>query len=220
MGVVYQHIQDHQEIADSNRHHHVTYRVNQPATVLSNEQIIADLQSLLGREQVLHKMIDIAARAGDASLYRLIPRVVVKPRDVADVKRILAYCRESGLYLTFRAAGTSLSGQAVTDGILVDVATHWKGMQVLDGGRIVAVQPGVVGAHVNARLVKHGAKIGPDPASINAAMMGGIAANNASGMCCDVVRNSYHTLASLKLVLADGLELDTADPDADEIVSP
>src|SRR4051794_32348668 len=88
---------------------------------LSNEQIAADLAALIGSEQVLAKLIERTMKAGDASIYRLVPRVVVLPRHVADVKAILAYCRENVLYLTFRAAGTSLSGQAVTDGILVDV---------------------------------------------------------------------------------------------------
>lgn len=188
------------------------------AAGLSNEVIIAGLQALVGEGQVLFEPIDLQAHAGDASIYRLVPRVVVRPRTVDDVKAILAYCRENGLYLTFRAAGTSLSGQAVTDGVLVDVASHWKRIQVLNGGKQVAAQPGAVGAHVNAFLARHHAKIGPDPASINACMMGGMAANNASGMCCGVAQNSYHTMASMKFVLADGFELDTALPDADDVL--
>jgi D-lactate dehydrogenase len=187
----------------------------EPAT-LTNEEIVRGLQDLLGEQQVLHRLIDVTAHAGDASIYRLVPRVVVKPRNVLDVRNILDYCRRNRLYLTWRAAGTSLSGQAVTDGVLVDVATHWKNLRILDDGKRVAVEPGVVGAHVNAFLAPYRAKIGPDPASINACMMGGIAANNASGMCCDVLGNSYHTLSSMKMMLADGYELDTADADADD----
>lgn len=188
------------------------------APALTNEQIVGALQELVGEQQVLHRPIDILARAGDASIYRLVPRVVVLPRHLDDVRAILRYCRENGLYLTFRAAGTSLSGQAVTDGILVDVAKHWKGLRILDGGKQVAVQPGVVGGHVNAFLASHRAKIGPDPASINACMIGGIAANNASGMCCGVAQNSYNTMASMKLTLADGFTVDTADPEANDLL--
>jgi len=184
---------------------------------LTNQQIIADLQKLVGKEQVLYTRVEREARAGDASIYRLVPRVVVLPRSIRDVQALLDYCRTHELYLTFRAAGTSLSGQAVTDGILVDVATHWKGVKVLDEGRRVAVQPGVIGARVNDILAPYRAKIGPDPASINACMIGGIAANNASGMCCDVAGNTYHTMASMRFVLADGFELDTSAPDADEV---
>ncbi|MCX7625168.1 MAG: FAD-binding oxidoreductase [Candidatus Sumerlaeaceae bacterium] len=182
----------------------------------TNEEIVADLQTILGKDQVLHKRIDLEARAGDASIYRLVPRVVVLPRNEDDVAAILQYCRQHQLYLTFRAAGTSLSGQAVTDGILVDVATHWRGIRILEDGRKVAVQPGVIGARVNEMLAPYNRKIGPDPASINACMVGGIAANNASGMCCDVAGNSYHTMASMRLMLADGYVLDTTEPDADE----
>ncbi|MGC8840213.1 MAG: FAD-binding and (Fe-S)-binding domain-containing protein [Candidatus Sumerlaeaceae bacterium] len=181
----------------------------------SNAAIVADLQALIGKEQVLHKRMDLEARAGDASIYRLVPRVVVLPRHEHDVATVLDYCRKNKLYLTFRAAGTSLSGQAVTDGILVDVATHWRGIRVLDNGERVAVQPGVIGARVNQILSRYNRKIGPDPASINACMIGGIAANNASGMCCDVAKNSYHTMASMRFMLADGFALDTADEQAD-----
>jgi D-lactate dehydrogenase len=186
------------------------------ATLPSNDDVIAGFRTILPPDRVLSRLVDRNGRAGDASIYRLVPRVVLLPESVAEIQAILRYCRENGLYLTFRAAGTSLSGQAVTDGVLVDVARHWKGLRILDDGRRVAVEPGVVGAHVNAFLARYGAKIGPDPASINACMMGGIAANNASGMCCGVAQNAYHTLASMKLVLADGYTLDTADNDADE----
>ena len=186
-----------------------------PMDDVSNETVIDDLSRLIGREQVLHRLIERTAKAGDASIYRLTPRVVVLPRNEDDVRAVLAYCRRVGLHLTFRAAGTSLSGQAVTDGVLVDVSRHWKGLRVLDGGRRVAAQPGVVAAHVNAYLAPHRAKIGPDPASIASCMMGGVAANNASGMCCGVKHNSYHTMESLKLILADGWTCDTSDPRAD-----
>ncbi|MCX7017590.1 MAG: FAD-binding and (Fe-S)-binding domain-containing protein [bacterium] len=185
---------------------------------MTNEKIIDGFRARIGGEQVLSRLIERNAHAGDASIYRLVPRVVVLPRSIADVRSILEYCRENALYLTFRAAGTSLSGQAVTDGVLADVARHWKKLRILDGGRRVAVEPGVVGAHVNAFLASHGVRIGPDPASINACMMGGISANNASGMCCGVLLNSYHTMASMKLMLADGFYVDTAGADDDEIL--
>jgi D-lactate dehydrogenase len=118
--------------------------------------------------------------------------------------------------LTFRAAGTSLSGQAVTDGVLVDLGRHWRGVDVLDGGRLVRVAPGAIGAAVNARLRPSHAKIGPDPASIHACMMGGILANNSSGMCCGVTQNAYHTLDSLVFALPSGTVIDTAREGADD----
>ncbi len=172
--------------------------------------------NLLGAERVLTRPIDLAAFASDASVYRMVPAAVVRPAGVEQVRGLFGLSREHGVPLTFRAAGTSLSGQAVTDGLLVDLSRDWRGVEVLDAGRRVRVEPGVIGAAVNARLRPFGAKIGPDPASIQACMMGGILANNSSGMCCGVAQNAYHTIDSLELMLPSGTLLDTARPDADE----
>ena len=98
--------------------------------------------------------------------------------------------------MTFRAAGTSLSGQAISDGLLVEVARNFRDLQVLENGGKIRVQPGVIGANANRVLLPYGAKIGPDPASIATCTLGGILSNNSSGMCCGVDQNAYHTLAS------------------------
>lgn len=183
---------------------------------LSNDEIAQALGRLIGPEKVLTRLIERTAKAGDASIYRLTPRLVVQPATVEEVIAVLRYCSQHQLYLTFRAAGTSLSGQAVTDGILLDISQAWKRMRVEDGGRRVAVEPGVIASNVNSFLEPWRVKIGPDPASINTCMIGGVAANNASGMCCGVEFNSYNTFSSMKLILADGTALDTAAPDSDE----
>jgi len=180
--------------------------------------LLRDLGRVLAPERVLSRPIDLLGRSVDASIYRLIPRAVVRPRDVAEVQGLLAYARRRGRHLTFRAAGTSLSGQAVTDDILVELAPFWKGVRVLEGGARVWCQPGVVAGYVNRLLAPLGRRLGPDPASIDAAMMGGIVANNSSGMCCGVAQNSYHTLRSLVLVLADGTVVDTSRADADAVL--
>ena len=104
----------------------------------------------------------------------------------------------------------------MTEGILVEVARHWREARVESGGRQVRVQPGAIGGHVNRMLAPYHARIGPDPASINACMMGGILANNSSGMCCGVEQNAYHTLRSLTFVLPSGTVIDTAQFDAGE----
>jgi len=148
----------------------------------------------------------------DASFYRLVPKIVVKVRSETEVIRLLAVADRLSLPVTFRAAGTSLSGQAVTDSILLVLAGGWQRREVKDGGERIVLEPGVIGAEANAALAPYGRKIGPDPASIGACMIGGIVANNASGMCCGTAQNSYRTLESLKLVLADGTRLDTGDP--------
>jgi D-lactate dehydrogenase len=118
--------------------------------------------------------------------------------------------------MTFRAAGSSLSGQSISDGLLVEVARHWKGASVENAGRQIRLQPGVIGARANQLLAPHGAKIGPDPASIATCTIGGILSNNSSGMCCGVEQNAYHTLASMRFMLPSGTVIDTAEPDADE----
>jgi D-lactate dehydrogenase len=165
---------------------------------------------------VLFRPLDRLGRSVDASIYRLIPQVVVRPKDLAEVRALLAYATARGRRLTFRTAGTSLSGQAVTDDVLVELAPHWRASRILDGGSRVWTQPGVVGGYLNRLLAPLGYRLGPDPASIDAAMMGGIIANNSSGMCCGVVYNAYHTLDSLVFLLADGTLVDTSRPDADE----
>lgn len=174
------------------------------------------LTAILPPEEVLDRPFDLIARSADAGFYRLIPKAVVRPRDVEDVRALFRFSRRERIPMTFRTAGTSLSGQAVTDGLLVDVARHFRRVHVEESGRKVRVEPGVIGARVNQVLKAYGRKMGPDPASIHTAMMGGILSNNSSGMCCGVAQNSYHTLESLTFVLPSGTVVDTADPRADE----
>jgi D-lactate dehydrogenase len=153
--------------------------------------------------------------AGDASMYHLVPQVVVFVRDAEDVQAVLAVARTQRVPVCFRAGGTSLSGQAITDGILIVVSRFMRGITVLADGMQVRCAPGAVGAWVNAALAPHGRKLGPDPASIQAAEIGGIVANNASGMCCGIHHNSYRTVTALDLVLADGWRVHTGAADAD-----
>jgi D-lactate dehydrogenase len=159
--------------------------------------------------------VDLIAFASDASFYRLIPKAVVFPRSTEEVRAIFRVSRELNIPMTFRAAGTSLSGQAVSDGILVEVARHWRGIKVIDGGGGIQVQPGVIGAHVNHALRPYRAKMGPDPASLNTCTVGGILSNNSSGMCCGVVQNAFHTLESMTFLLPSGNIFNTRDADAD-----
>jgi D-lactate dehydrogenase len=177
--------------------------------------LVRELGSLLAPERVLTRPLDRLGRSVDASIYRLIPQAIVRPKDVHEVQALLGFARRARRALTFRTAGTSLSGQAVTDDILVELAPFWKSVRVLDGGRRVWTQPGVVGGYINRLLAPLGYRLGPDPASIDAAMMGGILSNNSSGMCCGVALNSYHTLEAITVVLTDGTVVDTSRPEAD-----
>jgi D-lactate dehydrogenase len=177
----------------------------------------AQLRSFMDESRVLTRMIERIAFASDASLYRLIPRAVVQPMNLEEVRKLFQFSHERKIPLTFRAGGTSLCGQAISDGILVDVGRHWRMGAAEENGRSVRVQPGLIGQQANQMLKRYATKIGPDPASISAARMGGILANNASGMCCGVSQNAYHTLRSMTFVLPSGTEIDTAAPDADAL---
>ncbi len=176
----------------------------------------AQLAAALGDEQVHARASDLIKYASDASPYRLIPQAVVTPRHVDDVVRLLASARTTRSPIVFRAGGTSLGGQSQTDSVLVDCRRHFTRVRVRDNGARVRVQPGVVLGRVNRLLARHGRKLGPDPASIDIACVGGVIANNSGGMRCGVVADSYQTVRALTLVLANGAVIDTAAPDAEE----
>ena len=146
----------------------------------------------------------------DASFYRLIPKIVIKTDNAKEVQDIIELSHSMNLSITFRAAGTSLSGQAISDSILIVTSRNFSKFKIAPDASFISLEPALTGAQVNGLLARYSKKIGPDPASINAAMIGGIAANNASGMCCGISQNSYKTLKSMKLIFADGTKLDTA----------
>ncbi|MET8506161.1 FAD-binding and (Fe-S)-binding domain-containing protein [Streptomyces sp. NPDC004787] len=175
-----------------------------------------ELVAVLGADKVLSTVSDLVRYASDASPYRFLPQVVVVAEDVDDVSAVLSYARGKGREVVFRAAGTSLNGQAQGEDILVDVRRHWAGVEVLDGGARVRIRPGTTVVRANAALAPYGRVLGPDPASALACTIGGVVANNASGMTAGTTRNAYRTLASLTFVLPSGTVVDTADPAADE----
>lgn len=162
------------------------------------------LLEILPKERVKARLIDRYAYASDASHFYLLPQAVAQPINIEEVKKIFELSHQLKIPVTFRAGGTSLSGQGVTNGLLVDLSNYWRKVIPENNGERVRVEPAVIGMNVNHALKKYGRKIGPDPASISAAMMGGILSNNSSGMCCGVVQNSYHTLSSMTFVLPNG----------------
>ncbi len=169
------------------------------------------VSTTIPENRIISDPLRTLAYGTDASFYRLIPKVVVRAETEKEVIVVLKAAHGLGLPVTFRAAGTSLSGQAVTDSILLMAGNKWTGYRILDNGAKIRLQPGIIGGHANRLLAPYGKKIGPDPASINAAMIGGIAANNASGMCCGTAQNSYQTVDSMRIIFADGTLLDTSD---------
>ncbi|MFG3157909.1 FAD-binding and (Fe-S)-binding domain-containing protein [Streptomyces sp. NPDC048219] len=155
------------------------------------------------------------AAAHDASPYLFTPRAVVHAATAAEVGALMAGARAAGLPLTLRSGGTSLSGQAGGDGVLVDVRSHWRSAEVLDDGLRIRLQPGLTVRQANARLTRYGRRLGPDPASESACTIGGLVANNSSGMNCGTRDNAYRTMESLQVVLPSGTVVDTAAADAD-----
>lgn len=161
------------------------------------------------------RAIDRLAYAHDASHVLLMPQAVLVPGDVTEVAAAFHAATATGVPLTFRSGGTSLSGQAGTDGVLVDTRRAFREVEVLDGGARVRVRPGATLRSVNARLARYGRRLGPDPASEAACTLGGVIANNSSGMTCGTERNAAHTLESATIVLASGTLIDTGSAGAD-----
>ncbi|GAB3276843.1 FAD-binding and (Fe-S)-binding domain-containing protein [Sinomonas notoginsengisoli] len=176
-----------------------------------------ELAAAIGAESVTTRPLDLHAKAHDASHYLLVPSVVVSPRTDRDVAALLATAARHGTPVTFRSGGTSLSGQAITAGLLADTRRNFGGMEVLDGGARVRVQPGATVRSVNARLARHHRALGPDPASEIACTIGGVVANNSSGMHCGTQANTYRTLTSMRFVLPSGTVIDSGDPAASSV---
>ena len=173
------------------------------------------LSAALGKRQVFADDLTRTASAADAGCYRKIPALVLKPVKEEQVIDALKILHDTGTPVTFRAAGTSLSGQSISDSVLLQArGDHWSGYTILEEGRLIRAQPGITGARLNRVLARTGMKFGPDPASVNSAMVGGIIANNASGMSCGIHANSYATIRSARIILADGTLLDTSVPES------
>lgn len=150
----------------------------------------------------------------DASFYHLTPKIVVRSDNEREVSQVVRLCGECGIPFTFRAAGTSLSGQSVSDSVLIVAGKHWEHYSVDEERGTITMQPGLTGGRVNRILKPLHRLLPPDPASVNSAMIGGIVNNNASGMSCGVHANSDHTLVSARIILVDGTILDTGDEDS------
>jgi D-lactate dehydrogenase len=175
------------------------------------QRFLMDISALVPKGRIYTDPLRTLAYGTDASFYRLIPKIVVRADTEAEVAGLLKAADRHDVPVTFRAAGTSLSGQAVSDSVLIVAGSSWNRYEIIDHGGGIRLQPGVIGGHANRHLAPYGRKIGPDPASINSAMIGGIAANNASGMCCGTSQNSYRTVSGMRILFQDGTLLDTAD---------
>lgn len=167
--------------------------------------------SFIPKDRIYTDSLRRLAWGTDAGFYRETPQIVIRSSSEEEVSRILKEASARHLPVTFRAAGTSLSGQSISESILVVAGKNWEKYTVHAEGESITLQPGIVGAQVNKILAPYGRKFGPDPASIGSCMVGGIVMNNASGMCCGIHANSDRMMTSCRIVFADGTVLDTAD---------
>ena len=180
---------------------------------MSNEytSFLKEIHQFIPQSRVYTDELRRLAWGTDASFYRLVPQVVIRSDSETEISNILKAAQAHRLPVTFRAAGTSLSGQSVSDSILVVAGKHWEKYEILNQGKTVRLQPGLIGQRVNDLLKPYGRKLGADPASVKSAMVGGIVMNNASGMNCGTHANSDKMLNSARIILADGTVLDTGD---------
>ena len=176
-----------------------------------NQSFFSSIASFIPGDRIYTDELRTLAWGTDAGEYRLTPQMVIRAKDETEVSRILSEASKFKVPVTFRAAGTALSGQSITDSVLVVAGKNWETFSYNEQDCSVMLEPGIVGARVNKMLARHGRYFGPDPASIGSAMVGGIVANNASGMSCGVHANSDRTLIGARLILADGTVLDTSD---------
>ncbi|MCR5003464.1 MAG: FAD-binding oxidoreductase, partial [Bacteroidales bacterium] len=174
------------------------------------KDFVKEVSAFLPKDRIYVDELRRFAWGTDAGFYRMVPKVVLRSDNEKEVSLIMRAASGHGLPVTFRAAGTSLSGQAVSDSILVVAGKHWEKASFDEASKRVTLQPGIVGANVNKFLKKYNRLFGPDPASIGSCMVGGIVMNNASGMSCGTHANSDRMMTSARIVFADGTVLDTA----------
>lgn len=175
---------------------------------------LKEIGKFIPKDRIYTDELRLLAWGTDAGFYRLIPKIVIRAKDENEVSRLLALADKYTLPVTFRAAGTSLSGQSISDSILIVAGKNWEKYSISEDFERITLQPGIIGARVNEILKPHGRKFAPDPASVKSAMVGGIVMNNASGMNCGTHANSDKELLSAKIVLADGTRLNTGDPES------
>ncbi|MBR5174562.1 MAG: FAD-binding oxidoreductase [Bacteroidales bacterium] len=179
-----------------------------------HQAFLSELKGILPKDSIYTDDLRCLSWGTDAGFYRLIPKIVIRSGNEEQVSKVLSLASRMKVPVTFRAAGTSLSGQAISDSVLLVAGKNWERFNVDPDSGNVTLEPGIVGARVNAILKPYGREFGPDPASIGSCMVGGIVMNNASGMSCGTHANSDKMMISARMVLPDGTVLDTGDEDS------
>ena len=175
----------------------------------SYQDFLGEIRQFVAKNCIYTDELRTLGWGTDASFYRQIPKIVVRSDGEEQISKIVKACKKFKVPFTFRAAGTSLSGQSVSESVLIVAGKHWEKYELGENQDTIRLQPGIVGARVNEILKPFGRVFPPDPASIGSAMVGGIVCNNASGMNCGVHANSDRMMVSARIILTDGTIVDT-----------
>src|SRR5574344_1633711 len=183
-------------------------------TITTYKLFLDEISTFVSPKRIYTDELRRVAWGTDAGFYRLIPQIVIRSINEEEVARLMKSADKYNLPVTFRAAGTSLSGQAISNSILIVAGKHWEKYKIADDHSQITLQPGIVGERVNQILKPYGVKFSPDPASVKYAMVGGIVMNNASGMNCGTHANSDRVMISARMVFTDGTILDTGNAES------
>jgi anaerobic glycerol-3-phosphate dehydrogenase C subunit len=187
------------------------------------ENIASDLSQII-RGNVFTDILHRAAYSTDASIYRIVPRCVVMPRDAGDIAAVVKYARMKKVPVVARGAGTGLAGESLGSGIVFDMTRYMNRiLGTQDQGQTVVCEPGVVLDDLNKYLAQFGRKIGPDPSSANRAVVGACVANNSTGAHWLQYGYIGDYAESIEAVLTDGNvvefknDFDPKSPPDDEV---
>jgi FAD/FMN-containing dehydrogenase/Fe-S oxidoreductase len=191
-----------------------------PGSGAENAELLAGLRRA-GVAEVDDSGLARALYSSDASLYRVLPRAVVRPRHADEIMATLAVCRELGVPLTARGAGTSIAGNAVGPGVVIDTSRHLSRVRSVDPDtRTAVVDPGVVQASLQAAARPHGLRFGPDPSTHNRCTIGGMIGNNACGSRALGYGRTSDNVAALDVVTGSGARLQLTSGAADDLPGP
>jgi FAD/FMN-containing dehydrogenase/Fe-S oxidoreductase len=173
-----------------------------------SQDLVAALRRA-GVDDVDDSTLTRALYSADASLYRVVPQVVARPRDTDELAATVAVARDTGTPLTMRGAGTSIAGNAVGTGIVVDAARHLNRVLSVDPeARTATVQPGTVHATLQQAATRYGLRFGPDPSTHTRCTIGGMIGNNACGSRALGYGRTADNVVALDVLTADGGRLD------------
>ncbi len=200
------------------------YAPTSPAAVRGAAPAVAALRRELehrGADRALDTdSLTRALYSSDASLYRVVPEAVARPRDVPELLAVLDAARAAGMPVTTRGAGTSCAGNAVGPGLVIDTARHLTEIEHIDpDARTARVQPGVVQSALQAAVAPSGLRFGPDPSTHNRCTIGGMIGNNACGPRAQGYGRAADNVVTLDVVTGNGEQL-TFGPEVDGSGSP